>query len=64
MSLTIICPYCHAPYDDSDDPQCVSYWGEESGPVVVECLNEHCEKEFEVHETVVRTYKTEKIEST
>lgn len=47
----IWCPYCDAEYED-EDAQC---WGADAA-VIVTCLT--CEKEFEVDETVRRTYET------
>lgn len=54
----IWCPHCGAEYDD-EDVMCLSYCGED-GPVIVTCLT--CEKEFEVDETVRRTYETKVLD--
>ena len=56
----IHCPHCDAVYDDTDNPQCISYHGED-GPVEVECLNEECERVFLVVESVDRTYETKAV---
>lgn len=37
----------------------ITYWGED-GPEVVECMNEDCEREFYVKESVHRTYESGK----
>ncbi len=57
---TIFCPWCDAIYED-EDGNCISYWGEDA-PAGVICG--HCDKVFEVHETVVRTYETKQITPT
>ncbi len=54
----IVCPYpsCGEVYED--EGECVSYHGE-GEPVVVGCGQ--CGQDFEVHETVVRTYETKAV---
>ena len=56
---SIWCPWCATAYED--EGHCVSFWGEDA-PVEAQCG--HCEKMFEVHETVVRSYETKKITPT
>lgn len=54
-----ICPYCFHEHDDPrEGPDVVSYWGEDYR---FDCFK--CGKEFELIETVVRTYESKKVET-
>ena len=50
----IRCPHCSAVYED--EGSCISYQGTEDKPYEVTCGS--CEVDFQVHETVSRTYET------